>query len=404
MGFLSSLRKSDLRGFSRLARTFAVDLTDVVEHMHATLGAPLGMAHNSVRGRTGGITGVVYGTIRGMTHGLGLGMETALALSERDPGNHDPSTPEREALIAVLNGVWGDHLAEDNNPLAIPMTLRHRGTPLVLEKSSLDQVLPHANGRILLLAHGLCMNDLKWLRLGHDHGAELAGDLDYTPLYLHYNSGLHVSTNGRALAALLNRLVEAWPHPIEELVIVAHSMGGLVTRSACHYGAQENAPWLAHLRKVVCLGTPHHGSPVEKGGNWLDAGMGSLPLTAPFQRLGQRRSAGITDLRYGSIVDEDWHGADRFEPLPDSRLPVPLTEGVTWYAMAATTATPKGSLKASLLGDGLVSVESALGRHKDPARMLHFAPERQWVGYEMNHTDLLWKPAAYSQLVRWVGE
>src|SRR5207248_1368031 len=83
------------------------------------------------------------------------------------------------------------------------------------------------------------MSDLGWTRKGHDHGAALARDLGYSTVYLHYNSGLHVSTNGRAFATLLESLVEEWPVPVEEMTIVAHSMGGLVTRSACDVPAAD---------------------------------------------------------------------------------------------------------------------------------------------------------------------
>ena len=59
------------------------------------------------------------------------------------------------------------------------------------------------------------MNDLQWSRDGHDHGTALAADLGYTPLYLHYNTGEHISTNGRRLANLLESLVQEWPQPVE---------------------------------------------------------------------------------------------------------------------------------------------------------------------------------------------
>ena len=153
-----------------------------------------------------------------------------------------PSSPEREAVLAALNGVLGDYLVATDNPLAIPMSLRRDGRPLRARAAVAGRSeFPQGGGKLAVLAHGLCLNDLQWNREGHDHGAVLARDLGYTPLYLHYNSGLHISTNGRTLAGLLETLLEQWPHPVEELVIVAHSMGGLVARSACHYGAGRRA-------------------------------------------------------------------------------------------------------------------------------------------------------------------
>ena len=104
--------------------------------------------------------------------------------------------------------------------------MRNQGRNIDLNRKALTEALPHANGKLLILIHGLCMNDQQWLRNGHDHGRELAIRLGYTPLYLRYNSGLHISTNGAALSSLLESLVEQWPVPIEELVLLGHSMGG----------------------------------------------------------------------------------------------------------------------------------------------------------------------------------
>ena len=197
--------------------------------------------------------------------------------------------------------------------------------------------IPHAGGKLVVLLHGLCMNDLQWKRKGHDHGVSLARDLAYTPVYLHYNSGLHVSTNGRAFAERLETLVQLWPVPLTELVIIGHSMGGLVARSACHYGALARHEWVRRLDKLVFVGTPHHGAPLERGGNWVDLLLGASRYSAPLARLGKIRSAGITDLRFGNLLDEDWNKRDRFKRTGDLRLPVPLPQGVACYAIAATT-------------------------------------------------------------------
>ena len=124
-------------------------------------------------------------------------------------------------------------------------------------------------------------------------------------------------------------------------------------------------------------------------GNWVDVMFGKTPYAAAFARLGQIRSAGVTDLRYGNLMDEDWQGRDRFARAPDRRRPVPLPDGVACYAIAATTAASPGGLKDRLVGDGLVPVASALGRHKDRARALEFPADRQWVACETGHLDLL---------------
>jgi pimeloyl-ACP methyl ester carboxylesterase len=243
------------------------------------------------------------------------------------------------------------------------------------------------------------MNDLQWTRQGSDFGAALFRDLGYTPLHLHYNSGLHTSINGRAFASLLEVLLQQWPEPLKEFVILAHSMGGLVARSAYYYGMAVGQAWPQRLRKLVFLGTPHHGSLLERGGNLIDVSLGLSPYTAPFASLGKLRSAGITDLRYGNLLDEDWQGFDRFDHAGDLRHPVPLPEGVRCYAIAANV----GKKTRNILGDGMVSVNSALGRHKDPELTLSFSPSQQWVGYGMNHWDLLSQPAVYEQVKRWIA-
>jgi hypothetical protein len=393
---------SDLRGFAQLATHATAGLTDLVEAMHHTIARPVGKRSTRTPGRTRGITGLVYKSVRGVTRLVGGGLDAVLALLKPTLAGRT-SSPEREAVLAALNGVLGDYLAASANPLAIPMSLRRDGRPLVLETQALAEAIPEGGGKLAVLAHGLCLNDLQWNREGHDHGAVLARDLGYTPLYLHYNSGLHTSTNGRSLAGLLEVLVQRWPHPVEELVIIAHSMGGLVTRSACHYGALAGHHWPRQLRKLVFLGTPHHGAPLERRGNWVDMILGATPYAAPFARLGKIRSAGITDLRYGNLLDEDWEDRDRFARARDRRRSVPLPDGVQSYAMAATTGKKPGDLRDRLLGDGLVPVSSALGRHKNPRRSLSFPESRQWIGYGMNHLDLLGRTEVSDQIVQWLA-
>jgi pimeloyl-ACP methyl ester carboxylesterase len=398
----SPVHLSDIRGYSRLAVDATIGLTDLVENLHRNitrLPGPLGAA---TQARTTGISGLVYRSIRGVTRLVGGGIDLILAQLLPLLGEV-PLSSEREALLAALNGVLGDHIAVSENPLAIRMRLRRNGQPLELTNEHLAAAIPDAGGKILLLAHGLCMNDLQWLRKGHDHGAALAADAGFTPVYLHYNSGLHVSINGRAFAALIEELLHAWPVQVEELVIVAHSMGGLLARSACHYAGLEGHAWPRRLGRIVFLGTPHHGAPLERGGNWVDVILGASPYSAAFARLGKIRSAGITDLRYGSLVDEDWKNRDRFARLKDKRRAMPLPDSVRCYTIGASIAKSAGRPGERLPGDGLVPLASALGRHANSALNLGIAPARQWVGYGMNHLDLLNRKEVYAQLRQWLS-
>ena len=397
----SPIRNSDLRGAARLATDATAGLTDLVEAMHERIARIPGLSSPARNGRTGGITGLVYKTIRGVTRVAGGSIEALLGLLAPALDASEPF-PEREALLAALNGVLGDYLAATANPLATPMALRRGGRALQMDPAALVASLPDAGGRVLVLIHGLCMNDLQWLREGHDHGAALAHDLGFTPLYLHYNSGLHVSINGHALAQQLEQLVDQWPQPVERLVLLGHSMGGLLARSAVHCGMQAGHRWPARLTDMVFLGTPHHGAPLERAGNWVDIVLGATPYAAPFARLGKLRSAGITDLRHGNLLDEDWVGRDRFARHADRRQHVPLPADVRCGAIAASMGQRDGDLKDRLLGDGLVPLDSALGRHRDAARCLAFTPERQWIGYGVHHLELLNHPEAYAQLLSWL--
>ena len=197
-------------------------------------------------------------------------------------------------------------------------------------------------------------------------------------------------------------LVKRWPVPVRELAIVGHSMGGLVARSACHYGAVSRRAWLRHLAKLVFLGTPHHGAPLERGGHVVDRLLASNRLTAPLARLGQIRSAGITDLRYGNLVERDWKGRNRFKHAEDTRTSVPLPNGVQCFTIAATTATQRGALSTRLIGDGIVPMSSALGRHRDPGRTLTFPKSRRWIAYGTNHLDLLSSREVYARIRQWL--
>jgi pimeloyl-ACP methyl ester carboxylesterase len=385
-------RAADLLGASRLALDAVAGVTALVEAVHMNLLDKAGGAPG-VR-PVAGVTRLVYRAIKAVGQVAGGGIDAALGRLAPALGEQG-GWPARDALVAVLNGVLGDRLEETHNPLAISMALRRAGVPLAMPPAQ-------PSGRIVVLAHGLCMNDLQWERNGVDHGATLERERGYTALYLHYNSGLHVSLNGRAFAQQLEALVRDWPVPVEQLAIVGHSMGGLVARSACHYGAQEGHCWPALLQKMVFLGTPHHGAPLERGGHWLHVVTDLNTYSAPFARLARIRSAGITDLRHGSLLDDDWRDKDRFAHEAALPLPVPLPASVECFAVAGSIFKRSGDMADRLAGDGLVPVASALGHHPDPARQLWFAPANQAVVRHTSHLGLLSSPEVQAHLLAWL--
>ncbi|HEX7689712.1 MAG TPA: alpha/beta hydrolase, partial [Burkholderiaceae bacterium] len=80
---------------------------------------------------------------------------------------------------------------------------------------------------------------------------------------------------------------------------------------------------------------------------------------------------------------------------------VPLPDGPRCHAVAACVGRAAGRLRAQV-GDGLVPVDSALGRHDDPARQLRFEADRQVVFERMNHMALLARPEVTQALMRWL--
>lgn len=382
-----------MHGALGLAFDAVEGLADIVEGMHRNIAVgPLGAVPT---GAAPGIAGFVYSCVRGVNGLLRDGLASTAHAG-------DESRAPDERWLAVLNGIIGDHLERTGNPLAIPMDVRAGGLALRLERSKLRAALPEVRDRVLLLVHGLCMSDRRRSNAAgsiHDHGEALVAALDGTLLRLRYNSGRHVSTNGRELASLLAQLDAEWPMPLRAITLVGHSMGGLVIRSALHVAHETGAPWLSRVDRAVYLGTPHHGAALERAGNRLHAALGVSRYVAPLADLATVRSAGITDLRHGNVVEADWRGRDdRFADHADRRQPTPLTPGPRHVAIAATLSEdPHGPL-GRLLGDGLVDVASATGRHADPRRSLEFDPADVHLVPRTGHLELLSSGRVYAAL------
>lgn len=406
---LRHLRPSDLKAAAQLAAQATQGVIGITEGVHQSVRRTMGLPAGSTPSHTGGLTGQIYRGIRGVAALVGQGSEAVLgALLPLLNTTQPDATPQREAVLAALNGVLGDRLVATGNPLAQPMTLRHQGQTLSLDDpAALQQQLGNAaSPHLLLLIHGLCMNDAQWLRNGHDHGAYLAQALGCTPVYLRYNSGRHVSDNGRDLAEQLARLVAAWPVPLQRLTLLGHSMGGLVARSAVQTGQAAGQHWPSVLRELVFLGTPHHGAPLERAGHGIDVLLDATPFSRPFARLGKLRSAGILDLRHGHVQEADWRspgGQGWRAGFEDQCAPLPLPEGVACFTVAATLAAQRGLLADRLTGDGLVPLNSALGQHADARRRLVFAKPSQRIVYRTGHLDLLSSPLVAGQLLSWLG-
>ncbi|MFT5897637.1 MAG: pimeloyl-ACP methyl ester carboxylesterase [Glaciecola sp.] len=381
------------QGVGRLTIDAVLAITDIVESMHKRVSPLSGAKSTTEKENLSGISGLVYRNIRNVTERVGKSIDAPLAAISTVLDSQ-PDSSSTQSLLAALNGVLGDHLVLSKNALAIPMHFRRKGQ--ILNETQLREVINQSNGKILVMVHGLCMNDLQWDHEGHDHGAELAKESGMGAIYLHYNTGQHISDNGQHFASLLESLVNLSDKYLE-INILAHSMGGLVSRSAFHVAENSGHLWPEVLKNLIFLGTPHHGAALEKAGNWIDLILGAHSYTVPFARLVKVRSSGITDLRYGNVQELDWHATERFEFSGDQRLPLPLPNKVKCFAVAT-------SAKESLtypLGDGLVRIKSALGEHQDPAFHLNIPDTRKWVGTNINHMQLLSDPKVYQVLKTW---
>ena len=399
---LAHLRPSDLRAITRLITDAVVGGTDVAEAVHAAIARRIGIRRQGPEERMGCISGLVYRSIRRITTSVARVLDRALGRSAPFMKER-PTSTQRDAVVAALNGVLGDYLVATGSSLATPMALRRAGATLPVHPHALRAQLPDATARPVVWIHGLCMSDLQWTRDGRNHGHMLERDLPVTSIFARYNTGLHISINGKTLATRLERLVEAWPLPVEQLALIGHSMGGLVARSAIHYAMHEGYSWPERLGPLICLGTPHHGAPLERGGGWIDALLERSPYSAPLARLGQIRSAGITDLRYGYLHDTDWQHPEANIVGVDTRQPMPLPNPETTYLVAVTQGARRGDLKDRMLGDGLVPLDSALGRHRNPAMALHVPPTNQYVMYNTHHFALLHHPEVYRQIHIWMA-
>jgi pimeloyl-ACP methyl ester carboxylesterase len=264
----------------------------------------------------------------------------------------------RNYVPAVINGAIGDKLAERDDRLAIAMSFREDGRDV--HPADLGRL----DGHVAVFVHGLMADEAYWTRPFGDFeglGPVLARERSLTPLYLRYNSGRHISTNGEGLARLLEQLVQAHPD-IERLTLSGHSMGGLVARSAGHYGGVLAHAWVRRVESVVLLGSPTDGAYLEQAAHlssWVLDAIPTLATNVIAQTI-NGRSDGIKDLRLGLLVHEDWQREDAATMRLVDRTEVPLMPGVHYHLAIGTLWGSTDSIVTAYLGDGLVGKKSAL--------------------------------------------
>ncbi len=398
-----------LAGISQLSILGVVETTALVEAIHREIVLrPIGLLNHKYGDFwRHSISSRVYGMVRGITLLVGQGLAFAMHKSNHflGPKTKQPLPNSLHQLVDVLNGVMGDHLENKNNPLALPMMLyRSEGQPIAkLNQESQTQVL---SGKVVIILHGLCMGYINWQPTNEQGlGQRIAkAQPETSVLYLNYNTGRRISTNGREFSALLQQLTAAHPD-ISEITLIGHSMGGLVSRSALYYGEQAQQQWVEKTKKLITLGTPHHGAVLERIGNTVQQTISKLPFAGSLGKLGDIRSTGIIDLRHGSIRDEDWQSLATRSVLPDSeRHFTPLPEHIAAYFLAASLSEEGDTSKVNyLLGDGLVNIHSALGEHIGD-HSLDVPEEHKAVFYGIGHMALLSDKRVLDQTINWLRE
>jgi pimeloyl-ACP methyl ester carboxylesterase len=347
------------------------------------------------------ISAAVYGAVRGAFGGAGRA--GAAALRARRASSPLSASPRGATLLGAIGGLIGDELEREGSALQQPMAARAGGQVVPPRRDALEAAFPAATGRIVVFVHGLMETEHAWelgaRREGGSYGPRLAEDLGVTPVYVRYNSGRHISENGRSLAELLEAVAVAWPVELEEIALVGHSMGGLVARSGGHQAAEEGMEWVRLMRQIVSLGTPHLGAPVAQAVHYAEAALSALPETRPFGAFLRRRSGGIRDLRQGSLADEDWRDRDPDALKAVACREVPLLDGVTHCFISATITRSERHPVGRLLGDALVLVPSASGRSR--SRRIAFQKGTH-VG-PAHHLALLNHPAVFEHLREWLS-
>ncbi|MFD0926470.1 esterase/lipase family protein [Williamsia deligens] len=407
MDTLERQRRDELREMGRLAFSELGDAATGIAKVHSAFSEhiftglrvglrpvgldefvrPAKLLHDAIAGGT-------YTTITAVCD-----TASEVASQAADGWGRPPSQTVRGgAMIAAINGLIGDELHQARSPLAEPMGIRLDGVAIPPMRNALANAFPTATGHLVVFLHGLMETEAAWSIGGRPtYGTRLAEDLGATEVQLRYNTGRHISQNGRELDRLLTEITTAWPVPVRHITLVGHSMGGLVARSACHRGELEGADWTGLVRHVVCLGTPHLGAPLARSVHYLTAALGAVPESRPFAHLLRRRSSGVRDLFHGSLVDEDWSGRDIDALRVAAVQEVPLLADATHYFVSATVTRSAKHPIGRVIGDGLVLVPSAVGKNKK--RHIGFRDEDGFAISSANHFTLLNNDEVYAWLL-----
>jgi hypothetical protein len=378
------------------ARTVEITHQAVSSRVLARLGLPQGPGLI----RTG-----VYAAVRRAGPLVGAAAGHAAAARIDPAAAPVAATPRGGRLQAAVNGAVGDHLVNAVSPLAVRMSLRCNGRDVRCDREGLAAAYPDALPRVAVFVHGLCHDENAWTPPADavtgsarpSHPERLATDTGLTSVVLRYNTGRHVSQNGAELAHLLSELCAAWPVPLTDLVLIGHSMGGLVIRSACAEAGRSDAVWPSSTRLVVTLGTPHTGAPLEQFAAATARQLDRVEVTRGLARLFHARSSGIKDLRRGYTSAAEWSGCDQDSCPHDHRVATPPLDSADHLVVASTVTRDPRHPVGRAVGDILVRTGSALGHPGDDRGIGFHAGSGHVVG-GVTHLGLLHDPRVYAAI------
>ena len=390
------------KGYSATAKTALQEGAARVQEMHHAIAGTtfdilaripaISAASTLVKHAHDRITDGVYAAIH---HGGGRLLDVADAIEQQRPATDSQIAASKlgSQLRSAINGAFGDHLAHTGSVLAIAMGLYRNGREIPLTTNALREVIAEgadAGKRVCVFIHGLGCSEHCWEADTNtqrppqvDMPRRLAQDGGWTTLTLRYNTGLPIDENGQQLSVLLETLVNVWPVALGELMLIGHSMGGLLARSAFEHALSNNTNsqrWPYLTSRVICLGTPHLGSPVERLGQLTTSALRLSPITEPLSRVAARRSQGIQDLRHGPGS----HDAQRGDYPP-----------VAWRFIGGSLSDDPESPLSRLIGDGLVTPDSATAHTEDgDVQSVRFGG--------ISHMGLLNNARVYVQVLDWL--
>ncbi len=276
-----------------------------------TAGRPVKVVHDAT-------TAAVYGAVVGLGSALGT-----LGRGARRQGR-EHSTAVR--LAAASDGILGTHRGGGELSL-FPMAT--------------------TGSRLAIFVHGLADTESAWTRAPEPESVSIPdalASLGLTVVLVRYPTGRSVEENGLALSDSLDRLTAEWPVPVDRIVLIGHSMGGMVAQRAWRHGVDTRTQWADITTDTFSLGSPFLGSPLEQLVHGASRVLGVTPTSRPLAGFLGSRSAGVRDLRGTSGISAE-------ASTPTTRH----------HVVGATLSRSSSHPVGWAIGDGLVRPASAAG-------------------------------------------